>query len=116
MSDSFTQWEQVKEKLQLEDRENSLHLHYIYEQRVTGAFLTFKISQKLLLKWRKLKKLFVNISYLDLLHLSSLHVPFSIKHGDGRVEECLRTLVSKVYNRGKGLHRVQRAKFLLKER
>ncbi|XP_067034418.1 uncharacterized protein [Acropora muricata] len=116
MSDSFTQWEQVKEKLQLEDRENSLHLHYIYEQRVTGAFLTFKISQKLLLKWRELKKLFVNISYLDLLHLSSLHVPFSIKHGDGRVEEYLRTLVSKVYNRGKGLRGVQRAKFLLKER
>ena len=114
MSDSFTQWEQVKEKLQLEDRENSLHLHYIHEQRVT--WLTFKIPQKLLLKWRELKKLFVNISYLDLLHLSSLHVPFSIKHGDGRVEEYLRTLVSKVYNRGKGLRGVQRAKFLLKER
>ena len=78
--------------------------------------MTFKISQKLLLKWRELKKLFVNISYLDLLHLSSLHVPFSIEHGDGRVEECLRTLVSNVYNRGKGLRRVQRAKFLPKER
>lgn len=116
MSDSFTQWEQVKTKLQLEDRENSLHLHYIYEQRATEAYLTFKISQKLLLKWRELKKLFVNISYLDLLHLSSSHVPFSIKHGDGRVEECLRTLVSKVYNLGKGLRGDQRAKFLLKER
>ena len=97
-------------------REFTTFTLYIRTKSDWGLFDVQNIQQKLLLKWHELKKLFVNISYLDLLHLSSLHVPFSIKHGDGRIEEYLRTFVSKVYNRGKGLRRVQGAKFLLKER
>ena len=44
------------------------------------------------------------------------HLPFEIKPGTERIEECLWTLASKVYMQGKSLHGLTRANFLKKER
>ncbi|KAJ7375861.1 hypothetical protein OS493_038391 [Desmophyllum pertusum] len=72
--------------------------------------------QIVLLKWRELKNAIADASYIDLLHLSSVHSPFSIKPGTQRVEECLRTVVTKVYGQGKGLRGTSRVIFLNKEK
>ena len=46
-----------------------------------------KISNKVLLKWRELKEIVQNITYLDLLALSAVKLPISMKPDADRVEE-----------------------------
>ena len=40
-----------------QNSKESSPLHYIFEQRAAGSFLLLKITHKLLLKWRDLKKM-----------------------------------------------------------
>ena len=69
-----------------------------------------------MLKWHNLKNAFADASYIDLLHLSTVHLPFSIKPEAEREEGFLRAVATKVYGQGKGLHGTTRANFLEKER
>ena len=113
MSDNLSRREHVN-VLQLSC--NSSPLQYLFEQRVASPCLQVKLPNKVLLKWRKLKKTIVNISYLELFHLSSANLPFQIKPGTERIEENIRTLASKVYAQGRGLSGLTRINFLKKER
>lgn len=116
MSDNLSWKEELETKFQLQNLEESSPLHYIFEQRAAGSFLLLKIPHKLLLKWREIKNVIVEASYIDLLHLSTTHLPFSIKPGTERVEECLRTVATKVYGQGKGLRGTTRTNFYKKEK
>ena len=98
MSDNRSWKEELQTKLQ--NSKESSPIHYIFEQRAAGSFLLLKISHKLLLKWRDLKNAFAGASFIDLLHLSTVHLPFSIKPEAERVENCLRALDTKVYGPG----------------
>ncbi|XP_022780421.1 uncharacterized protein LOC111321722, partial [Stylophora pistillata] len=77
--------------------------------RTTGSWF-------ILLKWRDLKNAFTDASFIDLLHLNTVHLPFSIQPEAERVENCLRAVATKVYGQGKGLRGTTRANFLEKER
>ena len=116
MSDNLSWKEELQTKLQLQNLKESSPLHYIFEQRAACSFLLLKITHKLLLKWRDLKNAFAHASYIDLLHLSTVHLPFSITPEAERVENCLRAVATKVYGQGKGLRGTTRANFLEKER
>ena len=116
MSDNLSWKEELQTKFELQNSEDSSPLHYIFEQRAAGSFLLLKIPHKLLLKWRELKNAIADASYIDLLHLSSVHLPFSIKPGTERVKKCLRAVAKKVYGQGKGLRGTTRVNFLNKEK
>lgn len=114
MSDNLSWKEELQTKLQ--NSKEPSPIHYIFEQRAAGSYLLLKISHKLLLKWCNLKNAFADASFIDLLHLSTVHLPFSIKPEAERVENCLRAVATKVYGQGKGLRGTTRANFLEKER
>ena len=116
MSDNPSWREHLKTQFQLHISDDSSPLQYVFEQRAAGPCLLIKISHKVLLKWRDLKSTVANISYLELFQMSSAHLPFAIKPETQRIEECIRTLVSKAYAQGKGLRGLTRANFLKKER
>lgn len=112
MSDNLSRREHAK-VLQISC--NSSLLQYLFEQQVASPCLQVKLPNKVLLKWRELKKTIVNISYLKLFHLSAANLPFQIKPETETIEENIRTLASKVYAQGRGLSGLMRINFLKKE-
>lgn len=74
------------------------------------------IPHKVLLKWRDLKKVIGNISYVKFPQVSTSHLPFMLKDSNERVENDLQCLVSKVYNQSRGLWENTRVTFLNKTR
>ena len=105
--------EQLKTNFQIHLSNDSSPLRYIFEQRY-GPCLIMKIPHRVILKWRELMFTITNISFQELLHLSSEHLSFSIKSNTVRIEEGLRTLSSKVYAQNKGLRGLSRINFLNK--
>ena len=114
MSDNITWQENLKVNYQIHVGGES-SFRYIGEQR-SGQYFVLKISNKVLLKWRELKEIVRNITYLDLLALSAVKLPISIKPDADRVEECVRTTASMAYHQSKGLRGYQRVSFLEKRR
>ena len=110
MSEYFTWQEQLKTDFQLNISENTSSLHYIFKQRA-GTYLTIRIPHKALLKWRELKQVIVNISYLELLQLTASNLPVMFKDENERLEECLRILVAKIYSQSRGLRGGKRVSF-----
>lgn len=118
MSENFTWREELKTnfKLNLDDSfSNNSSLHYIYEQR-SGRCLVVTIPHKVLLKWRDLKKVIGNVSYVKFPQVSTSHLPFMLKDSNERVENDLQCLVSKVYNQSRALWENTRVTFLNKTR
>ncbi len=114
MSDNITWQENLKISYQIHVCGES-SFHYIGEQR-SGQYFVLKISNKVLLKWRELKDTVQNVSYLDLLALSAVKLPISVKPDADRVEECIRTTASIAYHQSKGLRGCKRVNFLAKTR
>ena len=65
--------------------------------------LVVTIPHKVFLKWRDLKKVIGNVSYVEFLQESISHLPFMLKDSNERIENDLQCLVSKVYNQSRGL-------------
>ena len=114
MSDNIAWQENLKVNYQIHVGGES-SFRSIGEQR-SGQYFVFKISNKVLLKWRELKEIVRNITHLDLLALSAVKLPISIKPDADRVEECIRTATSMAYHQSKGLRGYQRVSFLEKRR
>ena len=110
MSENYTWREELKANFQLNISENTSSLHYIFKQRA-GTYLSIKIPHKALLKWRELKQVIANISYLELLQVTASNLPVMFKNENERLEECLRILVAKTYSQSRGVRGNKRVSF-----
>lgn len=87
MSENYMWREELKANFQLNILENTSSLHYIFKQRAR-TYLSLKILHKALLKWREIKQVKVNISYLELLQVTASNLPVVFKNGNERLEKA----------------------------